>query len=143
MYCKHCGKELSDEAIMCPDCGTPTEKGSARKPERISGTPQKRTCAVTGFVLSIICFVATFVLVTIEMCFGRLGTTDTLAILPGLAGLIFSIFGLGEAKKNGDGVARGLAITGIVLSAVALFYCFIIYAVFLSVPYNDYYDYYY
>lgn len=24
MYCKHCGKELADEAIMCPNCGTPT-----------------------------------------------------------------------------------------------------------------------
>ncbi len=24
MYCKHCGKELADEALMCPDCGTPT-----------------------------------------------------------------------------------------------------------------------
>lgn len=25
MYCTHCGKELADEAIMCPDCGMPTD----------------------------------------------------------------------------------------------------------------------
>lgn len=26
MYCTNCGKELSDEAIICPACGTPTGK---------------------------------------------------------------------------------------------------------------------
>ena len=24
MYCTKCGKELFDEAVMCPQCGTPT-----------------------------------------------------------------------------------------------------------------------
>lgn len=32
MYCKNCGKELSEEAIMCPNCGTPMGKiSNARK----------------------------------------------------------------------------------------------------------------
>ncbi len=38
-YCTHCGKELFDEAVMCPACGTmiaapetPTEKPKERKP---------------------------------------------------------------------------------------------------------------
>lgn len=25
MYCKNCGKEIDDQAIICPNCGVPTE----------------------------------------------------------------------------------------------------------------------
>ncbi|MFI3286648.1 MAG: TM2 domain-containing protein [Rikenellaceae bacterium] len=28
MFCKNCGKELSDNAISCPQCGEPTAKPS-------------------------------------------------------------------------------------------------------------------
>ena len=129
MYCKHCGKELSDEAPLCPNCGTPTENSPIRKPERNVGTGKKRPCAVIGFVLSLISLVTTIILVTMGMiCGGFLG--ETLFTVSSLAGLVFSIFGLSEAKKNEDGVARGLAITGIVFASVAIFYIFIIDAIF-------------
>ena len=36
MYCSKCGKELFDEAIMCPLCGTPTENSAQ---ETASPTP--------------------------------------------------------------------------------------------------------
>lgn len=134
MYCRHCGKELSDEAMMCPNCGTPTEYIPVRKPERATGAPQKRFCAITGFTLSVISFVATFVLLTICMCFGR-SCSDIFTILPGLAGLVFCILGIYEAKKTGDALGRGFAIAGIVLAAVALFYCFIICAISYSIHY--------
>ena len=26
-FCHHCGRELDDDAMQCPECGTPTEKG--------------------------------------------------------------------------------------------------------------------
>lgn len=26
-FCSHCGKQLSDEALFCPNCGTKTPKG--------------------------------------------------------------------------------------------------------------------
>lgn len=25
MYCKNCGKQIADEAVICPDCGVPTD----------------------------------------------------------------------------------------------------------------------
>lgn len=25
MYCRNCGKEIDDQAIICPNCGVPTE----------------------------------------------------------------------------------------------------------------------
>ncbi len=27
MFCKNCGKELADTAVMCPNCGAPTHTG--------------------------------------------------------------------------------------------------------------------
>lgn len=32
MFCKHCGSEMSEEALACPKCGHPTvEKGTKSK----------------------------------------------------------------------------------------------------------------
>lgn len=31
MFCSNCGKQLSDGALQCPDCGEPTSTGSQRK----------------------------------------------------------------------------------------------------------------
>ena len=30
MYCKSCGKEISDEAVICPGCGVSTSKGKSK-----------------------------------------------------------------------------------------------------------------
>lgn len=31
MFCEHCGKALSDEAVMCPNCGAPTRNYSEKR----------------------------------------------------------------------------------------------------------------
>ncbi len=31
MYCKTCGKEINDNAVICPNCGCSTGKGNAVK----------------------------------------------------------------------------------------------------------------
>lgn len=31
MYCKNCGKELADDAIICPECGSPTKNSPTGK----------------------------------------------------------------------------------------------------------------
>lgn len=33
MYCRQCGKEIHDEAVVCVNCGVPTEKYAAVDPE--------------------------------------------------------------------------------------------------------------
>lgn len=33
MFCKNCGKEIADNAIMCPSCGAPTQCGPAVPPD--------------------------------------------------------------------------------------------------------------
>lgn len=32
MYCSNCGKEIADNAFMCPGCGAPTQFGPAIPP---------------------------------------------------------------------------------------------------------------
>ncbi len=46
MYCKNCGKEVNDNAVVCPNCGAQIAP--------FKNTEEKRTCtiAIVGFVLS-------------------------------------------------------------------------------------------
>lgn len=62
MYCKHCGKELSDEAIMCPDCGTPTKPvlSAQAVPETVQTiketTNSQSSLSIIGYTLSTFAF---------------------------------------------------------------------------------------
>lgn len=101
MYCKKCGKQITDDAKFCPYCGANISEGApctyAPPPQYNqypvqngagNGTENKQTtnvCALVGFILSF--------------------------FVP-LAGLILCIIGI---RKPGY---RGLAIAGIVISAV-------------------------
>ena len=90
MFCKNCGKEIDDSAVVCPNCGVATENMSK------STTPvpaQKNTIALVGFILAILEF--------------------------NVIALILSIVGLTNSKKPeyaGDG--KGFAIAGIVISCI-------------------------
>ena len=48
-YCKNCGKQLSDDAKFCVDCGTPTEEASSKRRVEQAGTIYK--CPNCGEVL--------------------------------------------------------------------------------------------
>lgn len=63
--------------------------------------------AVAGLVLGIVAIVLGFV-----PCIG------ILAIIPAILGIIFSIMGLSQAKKTGQG--KGMAIAGLILSILAI-----------------------
>ena len=47
MFCKNCGKEINDNAVVCPFCGVATGKGP------VSGSGSKTNgMAIAGFVLA-------------------------------------------------------------------------------------------
>lgn len=46
MYCKNCGSNLDDRAVVCPNCGVPT---GVQPPEQ---TTESNTIATVGFILS-------------------------------------------------------------------------------------------
>lgn len=112
MYCSHCGKELSDDAVLCPECGTPTANMSSyRDTAETPQTPAPKTepkrvdmntCALIGFILS---------------------------FLNAAIGLVVSIFGLIHAKRYYNGKGRGFSIAGIAIGASLLFINMIVDAV--------------
>ena len=116
MFCRNCGKELSDEAVVCPHCGVQVgylnaPQGTAYNgqpyngqpyngqpyngqyvPEQNDGVDKTNKIGLIGFILS---------------------------FLVPLAGLICSIIGFNNAKK--EGVARKkLSLAGIIISVVFL-----------------------
>lgn len=91
MYCKNCGNEIHDDAVVCIHCGVPTQNYNNQPQQQ--NYQQSNTMAIVGFILSF--FIA-------------------------LAGLICSIIGLQRADNELNGNGRGFAIAGIVISSISL-----------------------
>lgn len=104
MFCRNCGKEVFDEAVLCVNCGTLINSAALNlqvappSPAVASDTEAKNGVALTGFILSFL---------------GVIGW------LFSLLGLIFSIIGLVKSKQLIKG--KGFGIAGIVISVVAFF----------------------
>ena len=134
MYCIHCGKELSDEAFMCPNCGTPMNtdfnKTKAQKEEPATSTEGVNTTALSGvaFTLSMIAIVTgiiygalLYVYISILMMF----IISAISVLPALAGLAMGAYLLASGRDKLPSNAKAFAITSVVLSSVVLFFLFI------------------
>ena len=93
MYCKTCGKEINENAVVCVNCGVLLDNATL---EQINGQKESKktnVCALVGFILSLVGFV--------------LGIYVSPLIV---AGFILSIIGLTQYKKTG--VGKGFAIAG-------------------------------
>ncbi len=92
-YCSHCGKEVLDDAVICPNCGCSVDAApkqqSAPAPQQESYT----TMSIVGFVF---------------------------ALLGGILGLILSIVAYREAKNIGNQKSQTLSKVGIILAAIEL-----------------------
>ena len=90
MYCKNCGHEVNDNAVICPNCGVATDNylKTSTAPE------QKNTMALIGFILSF--FVA----------------------IAGLIISIIAYKNAKKPEYNGDG--KNFALAGIIISAVSM-----------------------
>lgn len=105
MFCKNCGQEIDDKAVVCPHCGVAV---SSTGPAPVPAQPvydDSNPLAVAGFVLSF--FIA-------------------------IAGLICSIIGLTKANKEGRKY-KGLAIAGIIISIASIVLSIIMQAVFQEI----------
>ena len=72
MYCKNCGKQIDDRAVICPHCGVPAVK------------PATPGLCVAGFVISIL-----------SIWFG------IIFCIPPILAIALSALGNRKAKKNG------------------------------------------
>ncbi len=96
MFCKNCGKEIDDRAVVCPGCGVPTAKAEeAPKQKNKLGLG----LCIAEFVLSLLSLY-----LAVYFCI-----TSILAI-------VLSAIGMHVAKKNGDGC--GLGIAGLVIGII-------------------------
>ena len=101
MYCKNCGHEVNENAVICPHCGCQIQSFGPTNNQannNANQTQQKSNpLAIVGFVLSF--FVA-------------------------LAGLICSILGYNKAKNEGL-EHKNLALAGIIISIVNMVLTFL------------------
>ena len=134
MYCRKCGKEIDDEAVVCPHCGVLAVKRGAgfygqpvqynnapvqqsvQQPVQIiqqpvQATEQKSTngLGIAGFVIGLISLIG-----GMYLC------------IPSVAGFIFSVFAVINRKRYKS--CNGLAIAGLVISSVSLAFWFSIFA---------------
>ena len=107
MYCKNCGKEVDNKAMVCPQCGVATDNfDKATAPATVK--KESNTIGLVGFILS---------------------------FFNSIAGLICSIIGYKKAKELG-GEGKGFSTAGIVISSVSLglgLIALIIYIIVLAV----------
>lgn len=100
-YCSHCGRELLDEAIVCPGCGCAVEK--KEEPKQPETQPTSNNSSYSG--LSIGGFVCAF-------------------LMP-LIGLILSIVARNNAVAANDMKSKSFAKAGIIVSIVMLVFSLI------------------
>ena len=112
-YCVHCGKQVLDDAIICPGCGCSVQygnqggnnngnmyKGGAKNNNNAQQQQQAPQYADNYSGMSIAGMV--------------------LAFFSPLIGLILSIFAHNEAKRTGSGKSLSLSKVGIIISSVLL-----------------------
>ncbi len=135
MYCKHCGKQIPDDAAVCPECGKATGErpvGPVPSEKRIyckncgrEVDPKAVVCPNCGAKLDSAekkpvngIGIAGFVLSIISVWGG------SVFIVP-LVGLILSAIGVAQRKKYS---ANGFATAGLVISIVTLVFWLILVA---------------
>ena len=94
-YCRNCGNEVSDAAIICPKCGC-----SVDYENKMNFNNQVPTNTESYSVMSILGMVFAFV--------------------ESLVGLILSIVAYNDAKKTGNTKSLSLEKAGIITSSVFL-----------------------
>lgn len=104
-FCTHCGKEVLDDALICPNCGCSVQydenpQGTAA-PQFTAPQPQHTApVADTYSTMSILGLVLSF--------------------FTALVGLIVSVLALNEAKRTGSAKSQSMAKAGIIIGAVEM-----------------------
>lgn len=137
MYCKHCGKTLSDEAIVCPGCGHPTRQDHPvrRGKSLAEDETQCNFSAIAGFVLSVIAFVmAPFVAAAFFICDN--GYTILLSsialILITLCGFVLGLYAIVHIKTQPTRT-KVFSILAVVFTGVVLLLLFVCLLVFIFI----------
>lgn len=133
MYCYHCGKELSNDALMCPNCGAPTKNTNAAKQEEaatvaVGGGVNIKALSAVGLILSAIAFVTGIIFgaffFTYSYSMVLLYILSGSTILPALAGLSIGVY-VSMLKDNNNYPSKACSVCSIVFSSIVLAFLFI------------------
>lgn len=125
MFCKNCGKELSENAFVCPDCGEPvaTTPHADNTATKTIDNGKSMPMSVAGFTASLVSVACWVCFLALTLC-GSGSYTLFMGIVLGvitgivcLAGLFLSVTAIFGTK---DGKYRAFALTGIILSGCML-----------------------
>ena len=119
MYCKTCGKEIKDNAFVCPYCGCLVGTTENDIQDAIPKTKNYENLVKIFGILGL-----TFSIISIFI---------SLFTLTSMAGIILSAIGINYASKTPK-KRCGLAIAGLIIGIISLVLC----AVWLSIFANFY-----
>ena len=99
MFCKNCGKEIDDKAVVCGHCVVPTDLAATTAAAPVEDK-KVNALGIAGFIVS----------------FFSLGLGIYFCIAS-IVGLVLSIVGMVQSKKC---TLNGFAIAGLVLGIISL-----------------------
>lgn len=95
MYCKYCGKEVDNDAVICPGCGKLTDKGSqVMKPvsalpvSNVQPKAQKKESLSKGTILALTAFFCYAVGMMLNTIVTLIGVIDKLNVPGSTAGQV-------------------------------------------------------
>lgn len=102
MYCKRCGKEMDISALVCPNCGAPTD--NAQKPK---GSTARLVIGIISIVLG--------VFVSLQSCAAGLGNaisengevSGSAGLLLAACFLVAGIIGIATRRGTAGGITAG------------------------------------
>lgn len=125
-YCSKCGKELMDEALICPGCGCPTSlyyQQQQQQNQQSYEQPAQNTVQATTNIYCILSLIFAF-------------------IMP-ILGIIFGAIGVKQVKENdkekGEQLGKaglGISIAFLVLGILIMILVFVLVAIFGTSDYN-------
>ena len=108
MYCRKCGSNLDDDAVICPYCPVPTLKFYTSQPyvsqqpySPATGTRRSNGLAIAGFIVSLVSIIFAYI-----FC------------ITSIVALGLSIAGMNNRKNCTDN--NGFATAGLVISIITL-----------------------
>lgn len=100
MFCKNCGKEIDDKAVVCVHCGVATDLAATTVAPAPAETKKVNVVGIIGFAVSFLSL--------------GLGVYFCIA---SIVGLVLSIVGMVQAKNSS---LNGFAVAGLVLGIISL-----------------------
>ena len=131
MYCTICGKQLPDDALLCPQCGVPVKSAKKTEPQvKLGETKKRNPFSLVGFLIVLVANVFLCLCTNIAVFTSAEISSAVVWVAIGvmLVGLGLSIAGLVTKRTHGTG-GKWLAIVGIILAAALIPLSFISLAV--------------